>query len=63
MNIDFQMMIIKLRAKLNWKQSDLAEAMGVSVATVNRWENKRNEPLAVQKVKLLELFEKNGIGA
>jgi len=35
--------------------------MNVTVTTVNRWENKKNEPLAIQKVRLDDLFIKYDI--
>lgn len=40
---------------------ELARMLGVSFATVNRWENGRYEPNYKAKRKLRDLFEKNGI--
>ena len=42
-------------------QSELAKMVGVSFATVNRWENGRFEPSYKTKRKLRVLFKKNGI--
>ena len=42
----------KLRQQQGWSQEDLARALGVSFATVNRWENGKTKPsrLAVEKI-------------
>ena len=42
----------KLRQQRGWSQEDLARALGVSFATVNRWENGKTKPsrLAVEKI-------------
>ena len=47
--------IIDLRKKLGMSQVIFAERLGVSFATVNRWENGRHipSPLAVEKIKSL----------
>ena len=42
-------------------QTELAEMLGVSFASVNRWENGKHEPTIKAKRKLRELFRKNGI--
>lgn len=42
-------------------QTELAKKLGVSYATVNRWENGLHEPTYAAKRKLRKLFEKNGI--
>ena len=41
-----------LRQQRGWSQEDLARALGVSFATVNRWENGKTKPsrLAVEKI-------------
>lgn len=53
--------ILKLRAKLNLSQQELANMLGTSFASVNRWENEHFEPTVIAKVKLKELFDKYGI--
>ena len=42
----------KLRQQQGWSQEDLARNLGVSFATVNRWENGKTKPsrLAVEKI-------------
>lgn len=51
-----------LREKLFLSQSELANLLGVSLATVNRWENNKFEPTIKIKRKLNDLFIKNKIG-
>ena len=34
----------KLRQQQGWSQEDLARNLGVSFATVNRWENGKTQP-------------------
>lgn len=58
---DYPSAIRKLRAKLNISQKELADLLGVSFPSVNRWENGHFEPTIIAKVKLEELFEKNSI--
>ena len=43
----------KLRQLHGWSQEDLAREIGVSFATVNRWENGKTKPsrLAYEKIK------------
>ena len=43
----------KLRQQQGWSQEELARNLGVSFATVNRWENGKTKPsrLAQEKIK------------
>ena len=43
----------KLRQQQGWSQEDLARTLGVSFATVNRWENCKTKPsrLAQEKIR------------
>lgn len=59
--MDYSKALKELRDKLLISQSELAKILGVSFATVNRWENGRYEPNYKAKRKLRDLFEKNGI--
>ena len=45
----------KLRQQQGWSQEDLARKIGVSFATVNRWENSKTKPsrLAVEKIQVV----------
>ena len=49
---DYPSAIRKLRAKLNISQQELADMLGVSFPSVNRWENGHYEPTIIAKVKL-----------
>ena len=40
----FSEQVKTVRTTLNLSQEDLAHALGVSFATVNRWENGKTEP-------------------
>ena len=59
--IDYADGILKLRAKLNLSQEELAKLLGVTFISVNRWENDKYAPTKLVKVKLLQLFEENNI--
>lgn len=59
--VDYPNAIRKLRAKLNISQQELADFLGVSFPSVNRWENGHYEPTIIAKVKLEELFKENSI--
>ena len=50
-----------LRAKLLLTQTELAAKLGVSYASVNRWENGKCEPTMKIKRKIRELLVKNNI--
>lgn len=61
MNIDYATTIIKVRAKLNLSQTELSEMLGVSFASVNRWENGKNEPNRLVKEKIRLICEEKDI--
>lgn len=61
MNIDYPATIIKVRAKLNLSQTELAEMLDVSFASVNRWENGKYEPTRLVKEKIRLICEENNI--
>lgn len=54
-NDDFSTKVKSLRAKLKLSQEDLVKALGVSFATVNRWENARTQ-LSKLAQKQVEMF-------
>ncbi|MBI9008994.1 MAG: helix-turn-helix transcriptional regulator [Tenericutes bacterium] len=54
--------IKKLREVLLITQQELADLLGVSVVTVNRWENDKFQPTMKEKRKLVKLFKENEIG-
>ncbi|MDD3106910.1 MAG: helix-turn-helix transcriptional regulator [Bacilli bacterium] len=53
--------IKKLRERMLITQQELANLLGVSNVTVNRWENEKFEPTIKEKRKLAKLFKENGI--
>lgn len=61
MLIDYPATIIKLRAKLNLSQMDLASLLGVSFTSVNRWENGKYQPTKLAKEKIRLICEENNI--
>ena len=50
-----------LRKKKGWAQEDLAREMGVSLSTVQRWENKGGQPTRLARRELKKLFQVAGI--
>ena len=61
MEYDYQKMIISLRNKLIMSQEELAKYLGVSFASVNRWEKGHHEPTIKAKRKIVELCKKNKV--
>lgn len=61
MNIDYPATIIKLRAILDLSQAALAELLGVSFTSVNRWENGKYEPTKLVKEKIRLICVQNNI--
>lgn len=59
--VDYPNAIRNLRAKLNISQQELADLLGVSFPSVNRWENGHYEPTLIAKMKLEELFKEHHI--
>ena len=54
--------IKELRLKMLQTQEEFAKTLGVSFASVNRYENGKSIPTIRVKRKLLVLFKKNGMG-
>lgn len=59
--MDYKVMIKKLRIKMLLTQLEFAKELGVSIASVARWETGENEPTMKVKRKLAPLFEKFNI--
>ncbi len=59
--MDYKALIKDLRDKLLLTQTELAQELGVSFASVNRWENGRTEPTIRAKRKIRELCKMNNI--
>lgn len=51
----------KIRDTLGISQEELARELGVSFATINRWENKKSQPSKLAKQAIKELCDKNNI--
>lgn len=51
--------MIKARADLNLKQSDLAKLVGVSQKSVSSWEKGIHTPRTNQAIKLVEILGKD----
>lgn len=59
--MEYKIFIKKLREKLVVSEKELATLLGVSFASVNRWENGRHEPTIKTIRKILELCKENKI--
>ena len=59
--MEFSEKIKYVREKLKMSQEDLARALNVSFATINRWENSRNKPVRMAQVAFNGFCEKNSI--
>lgn len=53
--------IRKLRKKLILSQDEFAKLLGVSIQSINRWENGKHEPTIKVKRKLAIYFREHGI--
>ncbi|NLC93487.1 MAG: helix-turn-helix transcriptional regulator [Treponema sp.] len=56
--MDYKNKIKELRNKMFLTQSEFAKELGVSIASIARWETGANEPTMKMKKKLNELFIK-----
>lgn len=59
--MDYQQLIKTIRGKLLITQTELAEMLGCTFASVNRWERGHHEPTIKMKRKIVELCRKNKI--
>ena len=59
--MDYKVMVKKLRNKMFLTQSEFAKKLGVSIASVARWETGENEPTMKVKRKLNDLFIKYSV--
>ena len=59
--MDYASLLKNLRKELLVSQTELADMLGVSFASVNRWENNRTEPTIKAKRKIKEICIKNKI--
>lgn len=56
--MNYKIMIKALRNKMFLTQTEFAKELGVSIASVARWESGENEPTMKVKKKLNDLFIK-----
>lgn len=61
MKINYADIILKLRVGLNMSQQAMANFLGVSFASISRWERGLYEPTKLVKVRILELAKENNI--
>lgn len=61
MKIDYSQTIKTIRGKLCVSQAEFAEMLGVSFATVNRWENSRNNPSYKARRKMRSICKEHGV--
>ena len=57
-DMDYRKIVKQLREKMLLSQEEMAKKLGVSFATVNRWENGHHEPTFKERRKLRELCKK-----
>lgn len=51
----------KLRRQLGMTQEEFAHALGITVGTVNRWENKRFRPSKLARSTIIEFARRHGV--
>lgn len=58
---DYRVLVKKLREKLIITQKEMASILGVSFASINRYENGKTVPTMKVKRKIVELCKENKI--
>lgn len=56
--MEWSILVKQLREKLLLTQQEFAKKLGVSFASVNRWENGEYEPTMKVKRELMKMFKK-----
>lgn len=59
--MNYSVLIKKLREKMFLSQQEFADYLGVSLVTVNRWENNKFKPTIKRKRQLNKLFLQHNI--
>ena len=54
-------LIYEIRGQLNASQEDLAKMIGISFATVNRWENGHSTPNKAAQLRLYDICKERGV--
>ena len=61
MKINYAELLKQYREKMFLSQRDLADELGVSYVTINRWETGKFDPTIKMKKKLYALFVEKGL--
>lgn len=56
-----QNLILEIRNRLSASRDDLAKMIGISFATVNRWENGHSKPNKAAQLRLYEICREHGV--
>jgi len=59
--MEYSEIIKRIRFEMLITQEEMASLLGVSFATINRWENGKHQPTMKAKRKIKELIKKNRI--
>lgn len=59
--INYQKAVKELRDKLIMTQKEFANLLGVSFASINRWETGTNKPTTEAKRKIVKLCKENNV--
>ena len=59
--MNYKKIVKEIRKKLIITQVELAELLGVSFSSINRWETGKHEPTTKIKRKLVEISKANNI--
>lgn len=59
--MDFSNIIKNIRTSLKLSQEELARELGVSFATINRWENEKSTPSRLALVAVKDFCNKKGL--
>jgi len=51
----------ELRKKRAWTQEELAQEIGVSLSTIQRWEKQGGQPTRLARRELSRLFQEAGV--
>ena len=58
---DLREKVRALRERMGWAQEELAQEIGVSLSTVQRWERQGGKPTRLARRELLRVFRATGI--
>lgn len=59
--INYQKIVKELRDKLIMTQKEFAQLLGVSFASINRWETGANKPTTEAKRKIVKLCKEKSV--